>query len=267
VIVVVATTEAEVASVWARLAEAGAHDARVVAPAAQRRVVLTTMDDEGDAERVAAALRADGVAAVTKPDGGPRLEAWLRHNEPIKFDARLSVCFAWAEHDRRELPGVVELGAGGFGNGAHPSTRLLIEELLTRVTGGERVLDVGCGSGVLGLCALRLGAAHLVAVDMKPEAVAATRRNAALNGMDARVRAMPTPLDDGIGVFDVVLANIGRAALVDLAPQLVRLVAPGAWLAASGFSPSQASLVADCLAPLVELDRRTDGEWSALVMG
>ena len=82
----------------------------------------------------------------------------------------------------------IELGLGGFGNGSHPTTRMLVDELIERICGSERVLDVGCGSGVLGLCALRLGAAQVVAVDIKPEAVEATRRNAALNGLAASAR-------------------------------------------------------------------------------
>jgi ribosomal protein L11 methyltransferase len=161
---------------------------------------------------------------------------------------------------------LIELGLGGFGSGQHPSTRLLVDQMSQRMTGGERVLDVGCGSGVLGLCALGLGASRVVAMDIKPEAVEATRRNASLNGLDQCLEATVFPLSTIEGAFDVVLANIGRAAIVELAPQLVRLVAPGGWLALSGISPPQCSLVAGFLRPLEEIDRRTSGEWSALVM-
>ena len=147
------------------------------------------MADEWEAERIVTALRADGELAVSRPDDGVRLEEWRRHTAPLTFADRLTLTFAWSEHDRHGLPGVIELGLGGFGSGQHPTTRLLIEELLTRITGGERVLDVGCGSGVLGLAALALGASHLTAVDVKPDAVDATRRNAVLNGMGERVEA------------------------------------------------------------------------------
>ncbi len=84
--------------------------------------------------------------------------------------------------------------------------------------------------------------------------------------MDRHVEATRAPLGEIDGVFDVVVANIGRAALVELAPQLVRRVSPDGWLAVSGISPSQCSLVAGFLAPLIELDGRTSGEWSALVL-
>ena len=157
-IVVIATTEDEVDGVRTRLGELGSHDARVAAPSAARRLVLAEVDDERTAERIAVALRREGKLAVTRPDGGPRLEAWTRHTRPITFGEQLSVCFAWSEHDRRDLSTLIELGPGGFGSGEHPSTRLVVEVLVERIRGGERILDVGCGSGVLGLCALGLGA-------------------------------------------------------------------------------------------------------------
>jgi ribosomal protein L11 methyltransferase len=266
VIVVVATTKDGVAGVRARVDELGACAVAVVAPSEARRLVLATIGDEWEAERVAAVLRAEGEAAVTRPGDGPQLDAWMRHTRPITFGARLSVCFAFSEHQRRDLPGLIELGTGGFGSGQHPSTRLVVEELLGRIKGGERVLDIGCGSGVLGLCALALGASRVVAVDVEARAVEATRRNAALNGMEGRVEAALAPLAEIGDAFDVVVANVGRAAIVELAPELVRRVAPCGWLAVSGISSSQGSLVAGFLRPLVELERRTCGEWSALVL-
>lgn len=261
-----ATTGDRAAGVQDRLRQLGAGASRVVSPSAARRLVLAAADDEWAAQRLVAALRDAGVPAVARPDGGARLDGWMRHTRPITFGERLSVCFAWSEHDRGDLSGVIELGLGGFGNGEHPSTRLIVEELLRRISGGERVLDVGCGSGVLGLCALGLGAAQVVAVDLKPEAVEATRSNAALNRMDGRLEATDVPLGEIDGTFDAVLANIGRAAVVDLAPELVTRLSPGGWMAVSGISPSQCSLVAAFLRPLGEVERRTSGEWSVVVL-
>jgi ribosomal protein L11 methyltransferase len=266
VIVVVATTEDEVTCVRARLGERGVGAVQIVGPSDARRLVLAAVDDEWEAGRLAAALRAEGKSAVTRPDGGARLEAWMRDTRPITFGERLSVCLVWSEHDRGDLSKLIELGTGGFGSGRHPSTRLLVEQLVERISGGERVLDVGCGSGVLGLCALRLGASCVVAIDVKADAVEATRRNAALNGLDRRVETTLAPLGEIENTFDVVVANVGRASLVELAPELIQRVSPGGWLAVSGISPPQCSLVAGFLRPLVELERRTSGEWSSLVL-
>ncbi len=138
-IVVVATTEDELASVRRSLGERGVGTVQVVAPSETRRLVLAAVDDEWEAHHLASSLRAEGRSAVTRPDGGARLEQWMRHTRPVGFGERLSVCFAWSEHDRGDLSGLIELGAGGFGSGQHPSTRLLIELLVERIRGGERV--------------------------------------------------------------------------------------------------------------------------------
>ncbi len=230
------------------------------------RVSLISVEDEWEAERIAAELQAKGLTALARPHDGPRLDAWVEHTRPLTFGGRLEVRFAWSEHPRGDEPLVIELGLGGFGNGSHPTTRLLIDELVERIEGGERVLDLGCGSGVLGLCALRLGAAHVVAVDIKPEAVEATRRNATLNGVQGQLDARTGPLTGIHSAFDVVVANIGRAAIVERATDLVRLVAPTGWLAVSGISASQCDLVVGYLRPLVEIDRRVSGEWGAVVL-
>jgi ribosomal protein L11 methyltransferase len=267
VIVVVATTEAGLPGEQARLHDLGLTAAEVVAPSEIRRLLVATVDGDAEGTRVVARLRAEGAVAVLRPEGGARLDAWTRHTRPIGIGDRLNLCFAWSEHDRRGLSNLVELDPGwGFGTGDHPSTRLLLEELAGRIAGGERVLDVGCGSGVLGLGALQLGAARLVAVDTDGRAIEATRRNTALNGFDGRVEASRVPLAEIEGTFDVVVANIGRAALVELAPDLVRLVSPGGWLGVSGMAPSQCSLVAASLRPLRVQSSRRGGEWSALVL-
>jgi ribosomal protein L11 methyltransferase len=267
VILVLATTDDELYGARRRLSQLGAASSEVLAPGGVRRLLLATIADEPDPICLVANLRSEGWIAVLRPAGGPGLEAWMRHTNPITFGERLTVCFAWSEHNRRGLPNVVELDpGGGFGSGAHPSTRLLLEALVERIAGGERVLDVGCGSGVLGISAVRLGAAHALGTDVDPDAVGATLRNAAMNGVQPRVDATLSPLGQVAGTFDVVLANIGREALVGLRHELPTRLAPDGWLAVSGFSSGQADLVAGWLRPLQVVDQRTCGEWSALVL-
>lgn len=266
-IIVVATTADDVADTQDRLRALGVTPAEVQAPSDVRRLVLAPIPDEGRWASLVSRLRADGQVAVLRPQAGPRLEEWMRHTRPITIGQRLSLCFAWSEHDRRGLSDVVELDPdGGFGSGQHPSTRLLLEVLTARIVGGERVIDVGCGSGVLALSALRLGASSAVGVDVQGSAIEATRRNAALNGFGPRMETRLPPLHEIDGIFDVVLANIGRAALLELATQLSRLVAPRGWIAVSGIAPTQCSVVAAAMHPLEVVEQRTCDEWSAVVL-
>ncbi len=262
-----AATEDEVPGSEARLRELGLTVDHVLAPNESRRLLLVPIDDESAGALVVARLRAEGRLAVLRPAGGVQLEAWTRHTCPMAVGERITLCLAWSEHDRRGLSNVLELDpGGGFGTGVHPTTRLLLEELADRIRGEERVLDVGCGSGVLGLGALRLGARRLVAADIDPVAVEATRRNAALNGLGRQVEVTIAPLDEIAGTFDVIVANIGWAALVDLAPQLTSHLSTGGWLAVSGISPAHCSLVAASLHPLQLVEIRRCDEWSALVL-
>ena len=120
--IAVATTEDELAGVCGWLRTLGVRSMEVAAPSDTRRVVLAAVDDEWSVAGLVVALRAEGVTAVARPDRGAALQAWLRDTRPITFDERLSVCQAWSEHNRRDLPGLIELGPGGFGNGRHPTT-------------------------------------------------------------------------------------------------------------------------------------------------
>jgi len=261
----VATTEPELSRLEARLSEFGLRSFIVAEPSRSRRVALATFVDGAATARIAATLRIEGLMAVTRPDGGAALSAWLRDTRPVTVRARLTVCLAWSEHDRTDLPGLLEIGPGGFGSGHHPTTLMLLEGLADRIEGGERVLDVGCGSGVLGLGALRLGAAAGLGIDLKPEAVEAARRNAELNGMMERFDASASPLEQIADRFDTVVANVARAGIVSLAPQLLARLAPGGWLAVSGITPGQCEQVGAFLRPLEEEGRRVEGDWASLV--
>ena len=262
----IATTQAGLAGVCERLRSLGVGSVEVVAPSDNRRVVLASIDDERSVTALVVSLRAEGLMAVARPDGGAALQKWLRDTLPITFGERLSLCRAWSEHDRRALPGLIELGPGGFGDGRHPTTHQMIEVLVDRIAGGERMLDVGCGSGVLGLCALELGAAEAVAVDIDPDAVEAAQRNAGLNGMDTRMEATLARLSEVEGTFDVVVANIARAGIVELAPDLVSHLSPDGWMAVGGISPPQCEQAAGFLKPLVEVEYRASGEWAIVVL-
>lgn len=173
--------------------------------------------------------------------------AWMDRFEPMRFGESIWICPSHIEPDPA-WPVVVRLDPGlAFGSGTHPTTALCLEWLDGEWLDGQdlqgrQVIDYGCGSGVLAVAAALKGAARVVAIDHDPQALVATRENAFRNGVDDRIEtALPDQIDPGPA--DIVLANILAGVLVDLAPQLAALVAPGGRLVLSGILEKQTGSV------------------------
>lgn len=169
---------------------------------------------------------------------------WVRSGlaglEPLHCGGALWVVPSW-----KPLPAVadavcVQLDPGlAFGTGHHPTTALCLQALAERPPSGLRVLDYGCGSGILAIAMLKLGAATATAVDIDPQALLATRRNAEQNGLAPGVlQVYPAP-PLRTQRFDVLVANILAGPLLELAPQLAALAAPGARLLLAGLLDTQ----------------------------
>ena len=153
-----------------------------------------------------------------------------------------------------------------FGSGDHETTRLVLAFLDERIQGEERVLDVGCGSGILSIAAVGLGAASSRAIDIEDDAVLVTERNAALNGVAQYVRASTTPLSEIEGVYDVVLANIETRVLVQMPDSLRARVAPNGLLVLSGILRKEWEQLRAAY-PSWHVDAFTEeGEWCACVL-
>ena len=208
-----------------------------------RWVSRVRVTDDRAAREVVAELRADGYAVVLGPPDEAHVVGWLNRNRAVPVGGKLAVCFPWADAD---VAAAVEVDPGeAFGAGTHPSTRLLAEWLAEHISGGERVLDVGCGSGVLALVAARLGAAEAVGIDVEPAAVSAADANARRNGLDDVAAFSTVPVGEAeSGTFDVIVANITADVLVSLAGDIAERVAPSGRLAISGISAAQTSSVA-----------------------
>jgi ribosomal protein L11 methyltransferase len=192
-------------------------------------------------------------------------DTWREFATPIWVEADLVVRPAWVSFD--PAPGVtmvtIEPGAT-FGMGDHPTTRLTLVASRRWVGPGTRVLDVGCGSGVLAVGAMVLGAAQAVGIDIAPAAVPVTTANASANGVEVEVST--TPLEEIVGSFDLVLANILAPALVALAPHLRRVLAPGGVLIISGVLQSAHAHVLEALAPLQVVATDTLDGWAAVTL-
>lgn len=204
-------------AVAGRLWLAGAH-AVAEEPHGSGVTLVAAFADRADATSAAAEVGGE----VVDVGPGAWLDAWREFAAPVRA-GRVVVVPAWVEPPATGPDDVVlEIDPGRvFGHGGHPTTRLLLEELDRRIGGGEAVLDVGTGSGVLAVAAARLGAGRVVGIDIDPECVPVTLANAQRAGVDVEVST--TPLDEVGDRFDVVVANIGADVLKELAPQLQRV--------------------------------------------
>jgi ribosomal protein L11 methyltransferase len=224
---------------------------------------------------------AKAAIAELDPAHNPRIEeiigdawrdAWKEHYKPFALCDGLVVRPPWEPYDAKPGERVLELEPGrAFGTGLHETTSLVAKALAARRTelDAARVLDVGCGSGILSLVALAFGAKDAVAVDVDPEAVAVTRENAERNGLAPRVNASTTDIAAIDGDFPVVLANIEASVLLPMAPTLAQRVRKGGFLVLSGILVPQTEDVKRAYggagASLSHEDTRVAGEWTALV--
>jgi ribosomal protein L11 methyltransferase len=168
--------------------------------------------------------------------------AWLIGWKSMRFGRRLWICPRTAEAPQDPDAVVVRLDPGlAFGTGTHPTTALCLQILDSLPVAGRRVIDYGCGSGILALAALKLGAAGAVAVDLDPQALLATRENARHNRVASSIKVQGTEAPLSAAFF--VMANILAGPLIELAPKLTAACEPGGHLLLSGLLKTQAFAV------------------------
>lgn len=153
-----------------------------------------------------------------------------------------------------------------FGTGAHPTTALCLNWLDALDLTGRAVLDYGCGSGILAIAALKLGASRALGIDHDPQALLASRDNATLNGVETWL-SVTAPTQAPLGDFDVVVANILANPLIELAPLLVERLAPGGRLGLSGILVDQAPAIVAAYTPAVVWEPPVFSQGWALLSG
>jgi ribosomal protein L11 methyltransferase len=221
-------------------------------------LVRALFDECGDTGAAAKARRLEQLAAMLGPHitQCARVRAvkdqdwerlWLEDWKSMRFGRRLWVCPSGAAPPQDADAVVVRLDPGlAFGTGTHPTTALCLQILDSIAVSGRRVIDYGCGSGILGIAALKLGAAHVSAVDLDPQAVLATRDNAARNNVAANIDVRQVQESgDGVGLQPAfcVMANILAGPLIELAPTLIAACDADGHLLLSGLLKTQAYAV------------------------
>ena len=192
---------------------------------------------------------------------------WRKYYHPLEIGRRLAVVPSWQAYDTDRVKLLLDPGLA-FGTGGHETTGLCLEALDELVTGGERMLDIGTGSGILAIAALKLGAAAAEGVDIDPVAVRTACENAALNGVESRFTGLVGDLSDqASGRYDIVTANIVANAIISLAPAVPALLAEGGHFIASGIIDTRADEVEAALAAagLTVAARREKRGWVCFV--
>jgi ribosomal protein L11 methyltransferase len=200
-------------------------------------------------------------------------EAWKVHYRPVPIGERLIIVPAWLESPNASRVSVKIDPGMAFGTGTHPTTQLCLAALEKQVPAGGAVIDVGCGSGILAIAALKLGAGHAYGVDTDPQAIETARENALANGVSGQFELAVGSVEEiQAGVFPLrqaplVLANIIAPVLLQLLDLgLGELVAPGGVLILSGILEEQVPEMLAALAAhgLTVIEQRQIEDWAAL---
>ena len=223
-------------------------------------------DADGLRSRIDTSLDRDSSRSLVleRLEDRPWERAWLEHFQPMRFGKRLWICPSGQQVEAEDAV-VVDLDPGlAFGTGTHPTTALCLEWLDGADLEGRTLIDYGCGSGILAIAALKLGAARVIALDHDPQALIATHENARRNRVDRRLEVC-LPRDLPSLEADIVLANILANVLVELAPGILSHLRPAGELVLSGILAHQSGEVVSAYQPDIRFGPETrQHEWVRL---
>lgn len=199
-------------------------------------------------------------------------EKWKEFFVPRKVGRRLVVAPSWERYEAAEGEVVLTIDPGqAFGTGTHETTRLclgFLEDVFDSFPPPRRVLDIGTGTGILGIAAARLGAEWTLGIDTDPRAAEVAADNAGINGVSERFASTSRPLSAAEGTYDLVVANIIAEILIDMKDEIISRCDAGGTLILSGILDEKSEWVEDEFrsagARLIE--RKTDGQWAALLL-
>ncbi|MGP8309085.1 50S ribosomal protein L11 methyltransferase [Vibrio sp. YIC-376] len=213
--------------------------------------ILALYDAEADTNFIIDQIKASNMLADDFAYKVEQLEdkdwerEWMENFHPMKFGERLWICPSWRDVPEPDAVNVMLDPGLAFGTGTHPTTALCLEWLESMDLTGKTVIDFGCGSGILAIAAIKLGAEKVIGIDIDPQALQASRDNAERNGVADQLEVyLPQNQPEGL-IADVVVANILAGPLRELAPVIKGLVKPNGDLAMSGVLDTQAEDVAN----------------------
>ena len=218
------------------------------------------------------ALRPGWVASIDPVEADEGLDAWREFAQAWRAGSRLVILPAWLEAPEwcREDDLVLPIDPGRtFGSGSHATTRMCLAELELLVNVGDSVADIGCGSGVLAVAAVRLGAARAMGVDIHTEAVVVSTANAGACGVADQVEFAEGSIELLAGqIFEIVVANIAASVLLELAHPLSAAVSAAGALVLSGVLEEQVPAILEefALQGFTLVSTAADGDWRALVL-
>ena len=229
--------------------------------------LVASFADEDGARAALAGLEERWPATLQWVEGDGWRDAYKAYFKPTRIGERLVVRPSWEPFSAEANDVVLTLDPGrAFGTGTHESTRLVLALLQQYLRPEHAVLDVGCGSGILAIACLLLGARSARAIDVDPEAPRVARENARLNGVEAGLEADASPVEVIARRYPLVLANIESRVLVPMARALIARVQPGGVLILSGLLVQERDAVLAAYAGCELLAGPELGEWFALAL-
>ncbi|ANB91140.1 ribosomal protein L11 methyltransferase [Moraxella ovis] len=212
---------------------------------------------------------------TTRLDDKDWSREWMAHYKPVKCEGNLWIIPEWLDAPDPTATNLILDPGLAFGTGYHATTRLCLDWLSAQNLKDKVVIDYGCGSGVLGVAALLLGAKEVLAVDIDPQAILATRQNAALNNVSDRLKVfLPEEFSEYQRAHDLtadtITANILAKPLIEFAPLFSTLLKDGGSIVLAGLIENQTQSVIDAYAPYFELgaayhyDNKDDHHWHRL---
>lgn len=227
-------------------------------------LLVASFGDEDLAHKAVAQLRFP--ARVEFVVGDDWRDAWKAYFHPTEIGERLLLRPSWCEVDATDRTILTIDPGAAFGSGIHETTRLVLGEVDARLKPGVRVLDVGCGSGILSIAALLLGAEHAIGIDVDAMAIDVARENAKHNGVAHAFEASTAPIDAIDGRFPFILANIQAPILIAMADLLAARLEEGGVLILSGILAGQEDDVAKAFSTLTRESTPAENEWRAIVL-